>query len=120
MCHHDGICALLQLTAPSQDLLEVQDPGEREGTQDPKEIKVLVKKQILQIFEDKQTECFTCLQVIRDSQGYQDYQGRTLFKFLTGCRGGTQVSQRLINPLPASQTRSSIFISPFFSLSCRQ
>lgn len=45
--HHDGICvcALLQLTAPSQDLLEVQDPEEREGTQDPKEIKVLVKKQ---------------------------------------------------------------------------
>lgn len=45
--HHDGICvcSLLQLTAPSQDLLEVQGPGEREGTQDPKEIKVLVKKQ---------------------------------------------------------------------------
>lgn len=45
--HHDGmcVCALLQLMAPSQDLLEVQDPGEREGTQDPKEIKVLVKKQ---------------------------------------------------------------------------
>lgn len=112
----DGICdcAPLQLTAPSQDLQEVQDPGEREGTQDPKEIKVLVNK-VLQIFQDKQTECFICLQVIRDSQGCQDYQGRTLFKFLTECRRGTQVGQRLVNPLRkslASQTHRSNFILP--------
>lgn len=86
-------CSLWQRTAPSLDLQEVQDLGEREATQDPKEIRVLLGTHfIVWSLSDKQTECFVCLQVIRDSQGYQDYQGRTLFKFHTECRRGMQVS----------------------------
>lgn len=44
---HEGMCdcSLWQLTAPSLDLQEVQDLGEREATQDPKEIRVLLEEQ---------------------------------------------------------------------------
>lgn len=34
---------------------------------------------------------FWCWQVKQDAQVYQDYQGRTLFKFRTMCKSGMQV-----------------------------
>lgn len=86
--------SLWQLTAPSLDLQEVQALGGREATQDPKEIRVLLKEHTSYsgTSTTSRLSVLCCLQVIRDSQGYQDYQGRTLFKFHTECRRGMQVS----------------------------